>query len=171
MRGNAAPGPDGFNVTFYRATWDWIGDDVYNLVRSFYVSKSMPLNIKKTNIVLVPKNTTCLSPLDYKPISLCIVVYKIIVKSLALKIQPYLPAFINNSQYAFVKNRRISENIIIAHEIVHSFNTKKWNQHVFMLKLDLAKAFDRLEWNFIKFAMHRIGFKDDFIELVAARIE
>lgn len=109
--------------------------------------------------------------MDCRPISLCNVIYKIIAKSLALKVQPDLPACIIDSQYAFVKSHRISENIIIAHYIIHSFHRKKWNNKAFMLKLDLAKAFDRLEWSFIKFAMHRWGFNDHFIELVAGCIE
>jgi len=109
--------------------------------------------------------------MDYRPISLCNVVYKIIAKSLSLKLQSYMPTCINSSQYAFVKGRRITENIIIAHEIVHTFNQKKWNDCAFMLKLDLAKAFDRLEWIFIKQAMYRMGFDRYFIELVSACIE
>lgn len=171
MRGNASPGPNGFNVTFYRATWSWIGDDIYSLVRSFYINKWLPDNIKKTNIVLIPKKSACLTPLEYRSISLCNVIYKIIAKSLALKMQPYLPGCMVDSQYAFVKGRRISENIILAHEIVHSFRQKNWTSNAFMLKLDLAKAFDRLEWSFIKYALRRIGFGEHFINLIAACIE
>ncbi|WVZ88301.1 hypothetical protein U9M48_034837, partial [Paspalum notatum var. saurae] len=55
MRGNAALGSDGLNVVFYRAAWSWIGDDVYDLVKSFYLTKHLPQGIKKTNIVLIPK--------------------------------------------------------------------------------------------------------------------
>ena len=171
MRRNAAPGPDGLNVVFYRTAWSWIGDDVHDLVKSFYMTKHLPQGIKKTNIVLIPKKVTCSTPMDYRPISLCNVVYKIIAKSLSLKLQPYMPTCINSSQYAFVKGRRITENIIIAHEIFHTFNQKKWNDCAFMLKLDLAKAFDRLEWIFIKQAMYRMGFDRYFIELVSACIE
>ncbi|GJN11381.1 hypothetical protein PR202_ga29567 [Eleusine coracana subsp. coracana] len=171
MRGNAAPGPDGFNVTFYRMAWSWIRDDVYNLVRNFYLNKYMAESMKKTNIALIPKKQICSLPLDYRPISLCNVSYKIIAKYLALKMQPYLPDHIINSQYAFVKGRRISENIIIAHEVVHSFQLRNWKESAFMLKLDLAKAFDRIEWNFIKYAIKRLDFNENFIDLVAACVE
>ncbi|GJM84869.1 hypothetical protein PR202_ga00580 [Eleusine coracana subsp. coracana] len=63
MRGNAAPSPDGFNITFYRAAWNWIGDDVYHMVRAFYTNKLLPDSIKKTNIVLIPKKLICSTPL------------------------------------------------------------------------------------------------------------
>lgn len=171
MRGNAKPGPDVFNATFYKATWSWIGDYIYSLVRSFYTNKWLPDSFKKTNIVLIPKKFVCLTPLDYRPISLCNVIYKIIAKSLALKMQPYLRDCIMDSQYAFVKGRRISENIILGHEIIHSFRQKRWTTNAFMLKLDLAKAFDRLEWSFIKYALKRIGFCEYFIDLIVACIE
>lgn len=70
-----------------------------------------------------------------------------------------------------MKGRRISENIIIAHEIIHSFQLKNWNCNAFLLKLDLAKAFDRIEWSFIRYAMHCLGFNDHFIDLVATCFE
>jgi hypothetical protein len=60
-----------------------------------------------------------------------------------------LPDYIHPSQQAFVKGRRISGNIIISQEITHSFALITWKNKAIMLKIDLAKAFDRLEWNFI----------------------
>ncbi|GJN35985.1 hypothetical protein PR202_gb24807 [Eleusine coracana subsp. coracana] len=71
IRGNAAPGPDGFNVTFYRMAWSWIGDDVFNLVRNFYLNKCIAKSMKKANIVLISKKQICSLSLDYRPISLC----------------------------------------------------------------------------------------------------
>jgi hypothetical protein len=83
-------------------------------------------------------------PQDFRPISLCIVAYKIISKTLAERLKPYLPHHIDNSQTAFVKDRHISTNIIIFQEIIHSFSLRSWTDTAFLLKIDLAKAFDRL---------------------------
>jgi hypothetical protein len=77
---------------------------------------------------------------------------------------------IHPTQAALVQGRHIASNIILAQEIVHSFNLKSWNQKAFMLKLDLAKAFDRIEWSFIVSALRRQGFQDQFISLVHACI-
>ena len=57
MKLNASPGPDGFNVEFYLATWDWIGDDVTQLVVNFYRTGILPSHVSDTNIALIPKKT------------------------------------------------------------------------------------------------------------------
>lgn len=82
--------------------------------------------------------------MDYRLISLCNIVHKIIAKSLANRIKPHLPDYINHAQQAFIESRRISDNIIIAQEITHSFSLKSWKHHAFMLKIDIVNAFDGL---------------------------
>ena len=81
-----------------------------------------------------------------------------------------MPDYIHPSQQAFIEGRRISNNIIIAQEITHSFALSSWKDQAFMLKIDLAKAFDRLEWNFIVAALARKGLHGHFINLVHACI-
>ena len=168
MRSNAAPGPDGLNAAFYKSSWDWIGMDAHalNLVSSFYQSGSLPPDINCTHIALITKVSAPKTPKDYRLISLCNVAYKIIAKSLADRIKNHLPHIIHPSQAAFVHGRHIASNIIIAQEIIHSFSLKSWKQRAFFLKLDLAKAFDRIEWNFIVTALKRQGFKEHFIDLI-----
>lgn len=114
MNRNASPGPDGFNVEFYIATWDWIGQDVMQLVRNFFQTSIMPSHINDTHIALIPKKLVPLVPADYRPISLCSVIYKIIAKCIANRLKPHLPDYIHPSQQAFIEGRRISNNIIIA---------------------------------------------------------
>jgi hypothetical protein len=155
MKRNASPGPDGFNVEFYLAAWTWIGEDVVQLVRNFFRTGIMPTHINDTHIALIPKKLVPLVPADYRPISLCNVIYKIIAKCLANRLKPHLPNYVHQSQQAFIEGRRISNNIIIAQEITHSFALTSWEIQAFMLKIDLAKAFDRLEWNFIITALSR----------------
>jgi predicted secreted protein len=79
-----------------------------------------------------------------------------------------LPDYIHPSQQAFIEGIRISNNIIIAQEITHSFALSSWKDEALMLKIDLAKAFDRLEWNFIVAALEHKGLHDHFINLVHA---
>lgn len=170
MKLNASPGPDGFNVEFYLATWDWIGDDVTALVRSFYQTGILPPHISDTNIALIPKKLVPQVPTDYRPISLCNVIYKIIARTLANRLKSHLPDYIDPAQQAFVKGRRISDNIIIGQEITHSFALNSWNYEAFLLKIDLGKAFDRIEWNFIVSALARKGLHGHFINLIYACI-
>ncbi|CAN6173732.1 unnamed protein product [Urochloa humidicola] len=166
MKRDASPGPDGLNVAFYRAAWQWISGDITDLIDDFYKTGTLPQHTNNTYIVLIPKRVNCLTPQDYRPISLCNVFYKIVAKSLAQRIKHHLPHLIHPSQHAFVKGRHITSNIILAQEIAHSFQLKSWKFPGFMLKLDLAKAFDRLEWSFVAQALRRQGFHDHFIQLV-----
>lgn len=166
MKRNASPRLDGFNVEFYIATWVWIGQDVVQLVRNFFQTGIMPAHINDTHIVLIPKKLVPLVPADYRPIILCNVIYKNISKCLANRLKPHLPDYVHPSQQAFIEGRCISSNIIIAQEITHSFALSSWKNKAFMHKIDLAKAFDRLEWNFIVAALARKGLHGHFINLV-----
>jgi hypothetical protein len=117
MKRNASPGPDGFNVEFYLATWSWIRDDVYVLVRSFFETGILPAHINDTHIALILKKLVPLIPVDYRPVSLCNVVYKLIAKSLANRVKPHLSDYIHPAQQAFIEGCPISNNIIVAQEI------------------------------------------------------
>jgi hypothetical protein len=79
-----------------------------------------------------------------------------------------LPDYVHQSQQAFIEGRRISNNIIIAQEITHSFALSSWKNQAFMLKIDLAKAFDRVEWNVIVATLTCKRFHAHFINLIHA---
>jgi hypothetical protein len=170
MRSKAAPGPDGLNAAFYKAAWNWVKDDIYQVVKDFYTHAHLPTDINQTFISLIPKKNQPVIPQDYRPICLSYVIYKIIAKSLANRGKDHLPDYVSYAQTAFIAHRHISSNIIITQEIIHSFNLKTWDSQSFILKLDLAKAFDRLEWNFICAALNRLDFNDAFINLIHACI-
>jgi hypothetical protein len=168
MRSNAAPGPDGLSAGFNKASWDWLKDDIQKVVKDFYCLAILPGDMNNTFIALIPKKTTPIVPQDFRPISLCNVIYKIIAKSLADILKKCLPDIIHPTQFAFVQGRRISNNIIITQEIIHSFNLKTWQQKAFLLKVDLAKAFDRISSSFISQTLRRHHFNDHFIALLHA---
>jgi hypothetical protein len=170
MKSNAVPGPDGLNAAFYKASWDWIKADVLQVVKDFYRSCALPTNLNNTFHALVPKKSGPTIPQDFRPISLCNVIYKIIAKYLADRLKNHLPHIIHPTQAAFVQGRRISTNIIITQEIIHSFHLKSWNQKTFLLKLDLAKAFDRISWSFIFQTLRKHHFNEHFISLLHACI-
>jgi hypothetical protein len=166
MRSNATPGPDGLNAAFYKATWSWSKQDVHNLVSTFYATASLPTELNQTFITLITKKPNPIIPQDFRSISLYNVIYKIISKSLADRLKPHLPTSISQTQSTFIARRHISSNVILTQEIIRSFMLKSWTPHAFLLKIDLAKAFDRLEWSFITQSLQRLGFNSHFIKLI-----
>lgn len=170
MKSSASPGPDGLNAAFFKSAWSWISQDVHDLVTNFYSTIFLHPDLNQTFITLIPKKMQLVVPQDFRPISLCNVIYKLIAKFLAERLKPHLPTYIDHSQAAFIENKHISSNIVITQEIVHSFSLKSWKHHAFMLKLDLTKAFDRLDWNFIAAALACLGLHSNFIRLIRACI-
>ena len=122
---NKASGPDGMSACFYQKHWSIVGKDICKVVGRFLNGEGQLSKINQTNVVLIPKNKTPASARDYRPISLCNVVYKIIAKALVNRLKTILPRIIDESQSAFVPGRVIFDNIIVAHEVIHNMNTKK----------------------------------------------
>ena len=147
-----------------------IVDEITQEVLMAINSRKIPANWNDTTIVMIPKTDAPELVTQFRPISLCNVIYKIIAKCLANRLKPHLPDYVHPSQQAFIECRRISSNIIIAQEITHSFALSSWKNKAFMLKIDLAKAFDRNAWNFLVSTLARKGLHGHFIKLVHACI-
>uniref|UniRef100_A0A2N9ENM7 Reverse transcriptase domain-containing protein n=1 Tax=Fagus sylvatica TaxID=28930 RepID=A0A2N9ENM7_FAGSY len=103
---------------------------------------------------------------NYRPISLCNVVYKIIAKLLVDKLRPFLQRLISHCQSAFIPSRWIAENEVIVQELLHSFKQRKVKVGVMAVKLDLQKAYDRLNWPFLQVVLNKFGFDDRFIKWI-----
>lgn len=96
---------------------------------------------------------------NFRPIALCNILYKIISKGLANTIKKILPCIISKFQSAFQTNKAISDNILVAFESLHHMKNKKTRKNGCMaMKLDMNKAYDRVEWLFLKEIMERMGF-------------
>jgi hypothetical protein len=140
----------------------------HSYVSDFYANASLPtdLNHNQTFITLIPEKPNPVIPQDFRSIGLCNVIYKIVAKYLADRVQPHLPSYIYQTQSAFISGRHISSNVILTQEIIHSFTLKSWFSQAFLHKIDLAKAFDKLEWSFVTQALTRLGFNTHFINLI-----
>ena len=112
-------------------------------------SGSIPSSINHTFITLIPKVKSPSVVSEFRPISLCNVIYKIVSKVAANRLKKILPLIISDSQSAFQSNKAISDNILVAFELLHHMKTQKSKKVGFMtLKLDMSKAYDRMEWHF-----------------------
>ena len=85
----------------------------------------IPPKFNETHIVLVPKNNNPKRVTEYRPISLCNVIYKIGSKTLANRLKKILPLIISESQSASVNGRLISDNVLIAFETMHHIGQRK----------------------------------------------
>ena len=103
---------------------------------------------------------------NYKPISLCNIVYKIVTKVIVTRLRPYLDKLISPLQAAFVPGRKGIDNAIIAQEVIHSINKKKGKVGYMALKIDLEKVYDKLEWSFIKDMLIRINLLVDLVDII-----
>ena len=102
--------------------------------------------INYTHIVLIPKVKSSEKISDYRPISLCNVIYKIISKVLANRLKQILPQVISFSQSAFILGRPITNNVLVAYETLHAMHCKKSGKKGSLaLKLDVSKVYDCVE--------------------------
>lgn len=88
---------------------------------------------------------------------MCNILYKIVSKILTNRIKPYLDEFISWLQSAFVPGRQILDNIIIAKELLHAMKNSRATTGHFALKVDMAKAYDRVNWRFLGDMLHMMG--------------
>ena len=136
-------------------------------VLDFLNSGIMLLEINYTHIVLIPKIKSLERILDYRPISLCNVIYKIISKVLANRLKLILPKLISPSQSAFVLGRLITDNVLVVYETLHAMHSRRSGKRGSLaLKLDISKAYDRVEWNFLKGIMSKLGLSERWIDRV-----
>ena len=135
-----APGPDGLHPGFFQRCWHIVRHSVIKEVSSIFSSGKVPEYLNKTLICLIPK---CMGPEtlgQFRPISLCNTVYKIVTKTLVARIRPLLSHLISPYQAAFIPGRHGIDNVIIAQELIHSMHKKKGKFGQIALKIDLEKA-------------------------------
>jgi hypothetical protein len=109
---------------------------------------------------------------NFQPISLCNVIYKLVSKILANRLKQVLPSVISPYQSAFVLGHLISDNILAAYETLHTMHMRMWSKEGFtVIKLDMSKAYDRVEWNFLLAMMQRMGFDSKWIQLISMCVQ
>lgn len=162
-----APGPDGFSASFFHTNWEAIGPEIIQEIQNFFSSGTLPRSINATHICLIPKIKTPKSVADYRPIALCNVYYKIISKVLTSRLHPILDEIVAENQSAFVPEKAISENVLITHEVLHFLKTSDAKKRGSMaVKTDMSKAYDKIEWEFIRLVLERMGIHPCWIKWV-----
>lgn len=165
MNPSSSPGNDGFTGHFYSSCLDIIQDDLCTFIRDFFQGAYVPKGITSTTLILIPKSQEANQLKDFWPISLSNFSGKIISKILAIRLARLLPKIVDEEQAGFVQGRNISTHVVLAQELIRDLNKKVLGGNV-IFKLDMAKAYDHLEWRFLLRAMKVFGFSDQAMDLI-----
>ena len=120
-----APGLDGLPSLFFQHYWQLVGDDVTEAVLSCLTSSVIPPSINRTFITPIPKVKSPSKVFEFRPISLCNIIYKLVSKVIANKLKGVLPLIISESQSAFQSDKAIFDNILVAFETLHHMKNQK----------------------------------------------
>eukprot|EP00253_Pinus_taeda_P033361 PITA_33361 len=161
MAKDKSPGPDGWTIELFNHFFDSIGDELTEVVDESRRKGEIHLPFNATFIALIPKKEDAESFEDFRPISLCNCVYKIIAKIIAMRLKPILSKNISSEQFGFLDRRQIHEAIGVAQETLHSI--RQTIKKGAVIKIDLSKAYDRICWTYLRMLLTHLGFKLEFI--------
>lgn len=124
-------------------------------------------SLNLTDIVLIPKLPNPTSLVNFRPISLSTVLYKIVAKTIPNRLQEVIGKRIDKAQSAFIPRRLITDNVLVAYELLHTLRQKQTGKNgLVVVKLDMSKAYDRVEWAFLKEVVIQIGFVAEWVTLI-----
>ncbi|KAL0346366.1 UNVERIFIED_CONTAM: hypothetical protein Scaly_1652600 [Sesamum calycinum] len=158
----SAPGLDGYTSAFFEATWPVVGQAISEVIGEFFRTGKLLKQINTTLLALIPKVNLPTHVSDYRPISCCNVIYKAITKIIVKRMQLVLHLLIDYSQNAFVPGRSISDNILLAQELLAGYNQMRVPPRC-TLKVDIQKAYDSVEWDFLLEVLKLFNFPLRFI--------
>jgi hypothetical protein len=124
----------------------------------------MPPTVNETAIVLIPKNNEPKFLKDFRPISLCNVIYEVVAKGLVNRMRSLLQNIIEPTQNAFIPGQLITDNALIAFECLHALRNGNQKCKTFgAYKLDLTKAYDHVNWGHLEGVVKWLGFHSTWV--------
>ncbi|KAL2237570.1 UNVERIFIED_CONTAM: hypothetical protein Sindi_0948700 [Sesamum indicum] len=162
-----APGPDGYSSGFFKAAWPIVGQEVSSAVLDFFSTGRLLKWINTTLLALILKVHSPVTVGEFRPICCCKVLYKIIAKLIIQRLSVILDKLISPCQAAFVPGRSIGDNIMMAQELFTGYNQARLPPRC-ALKVDIRKAYDTVEWDFMIAVMELFGFPSTFLKWIEA---
>lgn len=166
MKPFKAPGPDGFKAVFFKQYWDIVRDDIWKMISGAFTHGRVDPTLTDTLIALIPKVDSPKNFKEFRPISLCNTMYKILTKVLVHRIRPILCNLIGPFQSSFLPGRGTTDNAIVLQEIVHAMRRSKKKKGEVAYKIDLEKAYDHVDWDFLRQTLQDFGFPRITVNLI-----
>jgi len=160
-----APGIYGFTAECFKKYWSTIGNKVRTSVLEFFSNGKLLKSVNCTTLTLIPKVANPNSVQEFRPIACCTIIYNIISRILTTKLKLVVESIVGESQSAFIEGRNILDNVIIAHEMVKGYNKKGVSPRC-CIKIDIRKAYDSVEWPFLRMILIEYGMPVKFVELI-----
>lgn len=158
-----ALGPNELLIGFFIDKWLFLGPCIWQLVRGLANGSIALQSINYIDIVLVSKGKFQTYPSDFRPISLCNSIYKIL-SNICNRISKVLPQLISKNQCAFIKGKKVVDNGMVGLDLVLQVYESK--SHKISFKSNLCKAFDRIEYNLITYLLRRMQKLENMIMLI-----
>lgn len=168
MPNGKAPSSDGLTTDFYKACWPLIKDKVYDLIEESRLKRSILKSFNATFLTLIPKYDKADSLDQFRPIALYNIIYRIISKVLVNRIKILLLLLISPHQTVYIEGRQILDNIILSQEVIHSL--KDQSKLGMLIQMDMSKAFNKINWNYIRNMLAAFGFSKDIINWIMALV-
>lgn len=158
---DGSPGPDGLGAYFFQFYWDIVKKDMIQAVQEFFLTGRFLNNYNSNTIFLIPKNSNANTVGQFRPIALANFKFKVISKVLADRLAVLMQHIISKEQRGFIKGRNIKDCIFLDSEAINLLDKKAFGGNI-AFKIDIAKAFDTLDWSFLLRVLKAFGFKSKF---------
>jgi len=150
-----SPDPDGFNFGFLKFCWDIVKNDMLAAVKDFAVNGHWPRGTNASFLCLIPKVENPQQLGEFRPISLVGCLYKIISKTLSVRLKKVISKVINVRQSTFLEGRGLLNSVLVANEVLKEYKRRK---SCVFFKINYKKAYDSSSWEFIYYIFQLLYF-------------
>ncbi|XP_031096869.1 uncharacterized protein LOC116001112 [Ipomoea triloba] len=166
MKKYGSPGPDGIQAIFYQHFWGEIGPALTTMVNQALETGTVHKSLAQACMTLIPKKDTPETAADFRPITLLNVAFKVISKVLVNRMRPIMCTLIGPHQNSFLPSQSTQDNVILTQEIIHTMHKHKGKKGLMAVKIDLQKAYDSVDWDFLQETLECFGFPRKVIDLI-----